>query len=619
MSSGKSWTKSLFVGLWTTLNFSRMLFLNIIFIIIVLVLLSVIFKDDNKITVPANSALVLKLVGNLVIEKEGVDPFTQFLEEAFEQEPENPEVLLQDVLLTIENAKQDRRIKALVLDLHGLGSAGLDKLEQIAVALEGFRESEKPIYAIGDYYSQNQYYLASRADHLYLNPMGFMMFEGYGRFGMYFKSAIEKLKAETHVFKVGTYKSAVEPYIRDDMSDAAKEANKAWLTAMWTQYKTSVAQARGLDVTHFDEELDVFLEKFEKAGGDFAQYALDFGWVDALKTREQALQEIVAVVGKDKNGMGYNAISYKNYLTVIKPVQLHMPNNIDKVAIVVAKGTILNGTKKPGQIGGDSTAELLRKARYDNTVKSVVLYVDSPGGSAFASEIIRQEVENLQAAGKPVVAVMSTYAASGGYWISAGADKILAAPSTITGSIGIFGMFLTFENTLDYLGVHTDGVGTTEFSGMGITKSLNPKVAAIMQRGIEHGYDQFISLVADKRNMGKEQVDQIAQGRVWIGDTALELGLVDELGYLEDGVKAAAELANLDTYDTQYIQKSLSKSELFWKELFQNASVSLEGAFKLEKSSTLLSLVKELTADIEAVAELNDPKGVYAYCLACEL
>jgi protease-4 len=619
MSSGKSWTKSLFVGLWTGLNFSRKLFLNIIFIVIFLGLISVFIKDDSKVTVPVNSALVLKLVGNVVIEKEGVDPFTKFLEEAFEQKDDNPEILLQDILLTIENAKQDRRIKVLVLDLHDLGNAGLDKLEQIAVALEDFKESNKPIYAIGDYYTQNQYYLASRADHLYLNPMGFMMFEGYGRFGMYFKSAIEKLKAETHVFKVGTYKSAVEPFIRDDMSEPAKEANKAWLTAMWTQYKASVAKARGLDVNNFDEELDVFLEKFEQVGGDFARYALDFGWVDALKTREQALQEIVAEVGEDKSGMGFNAISYNNYLKMIKPILPNMPSDIDKVAIVVAKGTILNGTKKPGQIGGDSTAQLLRKARYDDTVKSVVLYVDSPGGSAFASEIIRQEVENLQAVGKPVVAVMSTYAASGGYWISAGADKIIAAPSTITGSIGIFGMFLTFEKTLDYLGIHTDGVGTTEFAGMGITKTLDPKLAAIMQRGIEHGYDQFISLVADKRDMSKDQVDQIAQGRVWIGETALELGLVDELGYLENGVKTAAELANLDTYDTQYIQKTLSKSELFWKELLQNAAVTFEGAFQIEKSSTILSLVKEITADLEAVAKLNDPKGVYAYCLACEM
>ncbi|WP_299081566.1 signal peptide peptidase SppA [uncultured Paraglaciecola sp.] len=588
------------------------------FIVLFIALVSVFLKDDHKIMVPSDSALVLKLEGNLVIEKEAIDPLSEFMQEAFEQQNDNPEILLQDVLLTIENAKQDRRIKALVLDLHGLGGAGLDKLEQIAVALEGFKESHKPIFAIGDYFTQNQYYLASRADHLYLNPMGFMMFEGYGRFGTYFKSALEKLKAETHVFKVGTYKSAVEPYLRDDMSEAAKVANKAWLQEMWSQYKTSVAAARGLDVSNFDEELDVFLAKFEQSQGDFAQYALDYGWVDALKTREQAFQEIAAIVGTKQNHQGLNAISFKNYLGVINPPFPIINNSMDKVAVVVAKGSILNGTRKAGEIGGDSTAALLRKARYDDSVKSVVLYVDSPGGSAFASEIIRQEVENLQATGKPVVAVMSTYAASGGYWISAGADKIIAAPSTITGSIGIFGMFFTFENTLDYLGVHTDGVGTTEFANMGITKSLNPKFAAIMQRGIEQGYDQFISLVAEKRNMTKSQVDQIAQGRVWIGETALELGLVDELGYLDNGVKAAAELANLNTYDTQYIQRPMSKSELFWKELLTTASVSFKGAFVAEKSSTIINLVKEITADIEAVAKLNDPKGVYAYCLACE-
>ncbi|MGS2721292.1 signal peptide peptidase SppA [Paraglaciecola aestuariivivens] len=618
MSSGKSWTKSLFVGLWTGLNFSRKLFFNLIFIVICIVIISALMKDDNKIVVPLDSALILELNGDLVIEKQAVDPFSEFIEEAFEEEDDNPEVLLQDVLFSIENAKQDNRIKALVLDLHGLRRAGLDKLEQIALALEDFKLSEKPIFAVGDYFSQNQYYLASRADHLYLNPMGFMLFEGYGRYGTYFKSAIDKLKAKAHVFKVGTYKSAVEPYIRDDMSAEAKEANLAWLSGMWQQYKTSVAAARGLEVEDFDEKLDVFLRKFEQVEGDFAKYALEFGWVDELKTREQAFQEIASVVGTNESGLGYNAISFKNYLKIIKPVLPNVTNTLDKVAIVVAKGAILNGTQKPGKIGGDSTAKLLRKARLDDSVKSVVLYVDSPGGSSFASEIIRQEVENLQAAGKPVVAVMSTYAASGGYWISAGADSIIAAPTTITGSIGIFGMFLTFENSLDYLGISTDGVGTTEFSGMSIAKTLDPQLGAIIQRSIEHGYDQFISLVSDKRNMSKEQVDNIAQGRVWIGDTALELGLVDELGYLEDGVKKAAELANLDTYDTQYIKRSLSKQELFWRELFQHASVHLDGAFELEKSSALLKLVKQFSTDIEAAIALNDPKGVYAYCLTCE-
>jgi protease IV len=619
MSSERSWTKSLFIGLWSTLNFCRKLFFNLIFIVLFIGLLSILMKDNNKIIVPNDSALVLKLAGSIVIEKQGVDPFEEFMQEAFEDDNQDNEVLLQDVLLTIENAKQDNRIKVLVLDLHQLSSAGLDKLEQISQALENFKESGKPVYAIGDYFSQNQYYLASHADHLYLNPMGYMLFEGYGRYPTYYKSALEKIKAQTHVFKVGTYKSAIEPYIRDDMSDAAKEANHAWLSAIWSQYKNNVAKARGLSPLNFDEKLEDFMVKFEQAGGDFAQYALQNGWVDALKTRDQARQELIDLVGTNETGMSFKQISYRNYLKIINPSLPHLSNGMDKVGIVVAKGSILNGTQKPGEIGGDSTAELLRTARLDNSIKSVVLYVDSPGGSAFASEIIRQEVENLQNAGKPVVAVMSTYAASGGYWISAGADQIWAAPSTITGSIGIFGMFLTFENTLDYLGVHTDGVGTTDFSGFGITRSLDPRMGQILQRGIEHGYDQFISLVADKRHMSKEHVDSIAQGRVWIGETAKELGLVDELGYLQDGIIAAAKLANLERYDTQYVKRSLSSSELFWKELFSQASVFMDGAFKTKTQSPFMNFVKELTVDLDTATKFNDPMGVYSFCLECSL
>ena len=619
MSSGSSWTKSLFVGLWSILNFSRKLFFNLIFILLFIGFLSILMKDNNKIIVPNDSALVLKLAGSIVIEKRGVDPFEEFMQEAFENDNQDNEILLQDVLLTIENAKQDNRIKVLVLDLQQLSGAGLDKLEQISQALENFKESGKPVYAIGDNYSQNQYYLASHADHLYLNPMGFMLFEGYGRYPTYYKSALEKIKAQTHVFKVGTYKSAIEPYIRDDMSEAAKEANQAWLSAMWTQYKNNVAKARNLSPLNFDEKLEDFMVKFEQAGGDFAQYALQNGWVDALKTRDEVRQELIDLVGTNESGMSFKQISYRNYLKIISPSLPHLPNDMDKVGIVVAKGTILNGIQKPGDIGGDSTAELLVKARLDDSVKSVVLYVDSPGGSAFASEIIRQEVENLQKAGKPVVAVMSTYAASGGYWISAGADQIWAAPSTITGSIGIFGMFLTFENTLDYLGVHTDGVGTTDFAGFGITKTLDPRMGQILQRGIEHGYDQFISLVADKRDMSKEHVDTIAQGRVWIGETAKELGLVDEIGYLEDGIKAAAQLASLERYDTRYIQRSLSSREMFWKELFGQATVLMDGAFKTKTQSPFMAFVKELTVDIDTAAKFNDPMGVYSFCLECNL
>lgn len=617
MASGNSWTKSLFLGIWSVLNTTRKVFFNLIFLGLFIGLIVVLMGDDGKIIVPDDSALVLNLNGDLVIEQRTVDPFDEFMQQAFDQKEDNPEILLQDLILAIDNAKQDGRIKVLILDLHGLRSAGLDKLQQVASAIDSFKESEKPVYAIGDYFSQDQYYIASHADHLYLNPMGWMLLEGYGRYRMYYKDALDKLKATTHIFKVGTYKSAIEPYIRNEMSDAAREANQAWLDSLWSQYKQEVANARGFPADNFDDKIESFLSKFEASEGDFAKYALNNGWVDGLKTREEVRTELVSLVGKDESQMGYNSIGYKNYLRVIKPPFPLNQKSGDNIGIVVAKGTILNGNQKPGTIGGDSTAELLRQARLDDSIKAVVLQVDSPGGSAFASEIIRQEVENLKAAGKPVVASMSTYAASGGYWISASADQIWAAPSTITGSIGVFGMFMTFENTLNYVGVTTDGVGSTEFAGMGPTRKLDPRVGNMLQKSVEKSYDQFIGLVATERDMTKQAVDQIAQGRVWIGDTAKELGLVDELGHLEDAVKAAADLANLEKYDTKYVQKNLSARERFWKEFFGQASVVFAKAHLSESDSHLMTLVKQLVSNFESVAQFNDPKGTYVFCIEC--
>ncbi|WP_102796854.1 signal peptide peptidase SppA [Bowmanella denitrificans] len=619
MAAQKSMVRTLFGGIWSVLNFSRKLFFNLIFILIVVAIIIGIASEEGKIEVPKDSALILNLNGELVIEKTAVDPFAQFMQEAFEEKDENPEVLLRDVLFTIDNAKHDKRIKAMVLDLHGLQHGGLDKLQQIGDALDSFKESGKPIYAIGDYFSQEQYYLAAHANHLYMNPMGWMILDGYGRYRLYFKSMLEKLKATTHVFRVGTFKSAIEPFIRDDMSDAAKQANQAWLDALWSQYKADVAQARGMDVSNFDEKLDDFLAKFEQVGGDFAQYALENKWVDGLRNREEIRNELVAVVGEDKSARGYRHIGFKQYLQVINGPYLPMPKDTNNVGVVVAKGTILNGTQKAGTIGGDSTAALLRKARLDDSVKAVVLYVDSPGGSAFASEVIRQEVENIKAAGKPLVVSMSTYAASGGYWISAGADEIWAAPSTITGSIGIFGMFMTYENSLDYLGIHADGVGTTEFAGMSAVRALDPRIGEVIQRNIEHGYDQFITLVANERDMDKGKVDSIAQGRVWIGQTALELGLVDKLGYLDDAVSAAAELAGLEQYDTKYVERDLSPKEQFWNEFFGVASTWFGGALKSQSDGQLMGLVKQLVAEFDTFAKLNDPRGAYALCLPCEI
>ncbi|MEC8375602.1 MAG: signal peptide peptidase SppA [Pseudomonadota bacterium] len=620
MAAKGNWTKSLFIGLWTVLNFTRKLFFNIIFIVIFAgIIIAATSSDNDPLTVKANSALYLTLNGKLVIEKEGIDPFEQFLQDALGDEPDNPEVLVRDVVKVLENAQKDRRIKALVLDLHGLTGGGLDKLRVVAEAIDEFKTSEKPVYAIGDYFSQDQYYLAAHADNIYLNPMGGLMLEGYGRYGMYFKDMLEKLKVTTHIFRVGTYKSAVEPIMRNDMSEEAKEAEKQWLDGYWNQYKQDVAAARGIETSNFDETLEGLLGKFEAAGGDFAQYALENGWVDALKTREEVRQELIELVGEGDNRHGVNLTAYSTYLKVVNPPLPAIENNIDKVAIVVAKGTILDGDQKAGTIGGDSTARLLRKARLDDSVKAVVLQIDSPGGSAFASEIIRQEVLQLQQAGKPVVASMSTYAASGGYWIAASTDKIIASPSTITGSIGVFGMFMTYENSLDYIGVHSDGVGSTELTGFSVARPLAPEFGQILQRNVENTYGNFLSLVASSREMTVEEVDDVAQGRVWIGEDALELGLVDQLGTLEDAVSAAAEFAALEEYDTQYVQHSLSAQDLFWKEFFGQA-MTYVGKWQFSNAdSALVNEFKRVLKEFSVVNRLNDPKGTYVLCLPCDV
>ncbi|WDT84474.1 signal peptide peptidase SppA [Alteromonas sp. 009811495] len=620
MAAKGSWTKSLFIGLWTVLNFTRKLFFNIIFLVIFVgLIIAITSQDGDQLTVKSNSALFLTLNGQLVIEKESVDPFEQFIQESLGDQPENPEVLVRDVVKVLENAQKDRRIKALVLDLQGLRGGGLDKLRTVANAIDEFKTSEKPVYAIGDYFSQDQYYLAAHADHIYLNPMGGLMFEGYGRYGMYFKDMLEKLKVTTHIFRVGTYKSAVEPIMRNDMSEDAKRAEKQWLDGYWAQYKADVANARGIDEANFDETLQGLLDKFEAAGGDFAQYALEYNWVDALKTREEVRQELVELVGKDENQLGINYTAFNTYLKVVNPPMPVVNNDIDKVAIVVAKGTILDGNQKAGTVGGDSTAKLLRKARFDDNVKAVVLQIDSPGGSAFASEIIRQEVLELQRAGKPVIASMSTYAASGGYWIAASADRIIASPSTITGSIGVFGMFMTYENSLDYLGIHSDGVGSTELTGFSAARPLAPEFGQILQRNVENTYGNFLSLVSNARNMPVEEVDKVAQGRVWIGSDAIELGLVDQLGTLDDAVTAAAEMAELENFDTFYVQRTLSAQEIFWKEFFGQA-MAVVGKWQFANTDTaLVNELKRVLNEVSTVTKLNDPKGTYVLCLPCDV
>lgn len=602
----------------------RSVILNLLFICFVALIAVSIFGGDDKIKVPPTAALVLNLTGDLVEEKRWTDPIATAINESLGGQEDAPEVLVSDVVSVIKNATSDNRIQALVLDLSMLGGGSLDKMQLIGAAIEEFKASGKKVLAFGGYYGQNQYYLASYADEISLSPMGAVILEGYGSYPMYYKNALEKLNINTHVFRVGTYKSAVEPFLRNDMSDAAKEANVAWLNELWSDYKQQVAARRGFAADNFDETYAALLEKLQAAEGDLSQYAVNAGLVDNIKTREAFRRDLIAIVGENDNHT-YNHVTFGDYAKLVIPAKQFDNPLTDKVAIVVARGVIVDGSAKAGTIGGDSTAALLRQARHDDKVKAVVLRIDSPGGSAYASEIIGQEIRLLREAGKPVIASMGSVAASGGYWIAAPANEIWAAPTTITGSIGIFGLLHTAEEAMPKLGLNVDGVGTTELAGLSaglpLFKGLDPKAKDLFQLLIERGYTEFLTMVGENRNMTTTEVDSVAQGRVWTGSKALELGLVDKLGNINDAIKAAADKAGLSQYDVKVVKQELTPSEQMIKDLLGEAKAHgwlPQGSVSAEQK-LLGKLAKQLKQDFVLLNQFNDPNGVYSYCVSCSI
>ncbi len=613
MSDKPSTFKRILSIFWKLINGTRKVILNLFFFgFLILILVSIAGEETPE--VEQGSALVLDLSGSIVEQKRPIDPFDSAMFRGQDGE-KNKEILLAELISTIEKATTDERISAIVLDIGQLKGTGISKLQSIGDALTRFKASDKSVIANSNVYGQNQYFLASFADIIYLNPQGRVDIEGLSRYRLYYKSALDKLKVKAHVFRVGTFKSAIEPYIRDDMSDAAKEANNQLLTDIWSSYQQTVADNREINADTLNLSAERYFNELDKAEGLFSKMALNLGWVDKLATAEQFRLDMLKLFGKAKEGNQFKQISYGNYLAANKTFPI--PSTLDTVGVVVAKGTILNGKQAPGEIGGESLSAQLRKARFDDQVKAVVLRVDSPGGSAFASEQIRQEVLALKAAGKPIVVSMGSYAASGGYWISASSDYIYATPTTLTGSIGIFGMVATFEDSLAEIGVHTDGVSTTPWNTLSLTKGLSPEMTQVFQRHIERGYHDFISLVATERDMTLEQVDNIAQGRVWSGKKALELGLVDELGDLEQAISKAAELAKLDKFDTKVIEQELTPQEQLIQELFASAVTYLPTS---SSSNGLLSQVIEQWQQVEKeFSAFDDPNNVYLYCENCSL
>ncbi|HCE1480353.1 TPA: signal peptide peptidase SppA [Vibrio parahaemolyticus] len=605
----------IFKGIWKSITFIRLALANLIFLLMIAVFyFAFTYTGEGRPVIEKESALVMNLSGPIVEQRRYVNPMDSVAGSLLGNEMPKENVLF-DIVDTIRYAKDDAKVSGLVLALRDLPETNLTKLRYIAKALNEFKASGKPVYAVGDFYNQSQYYLASYADKVYMAPDGGVLIKGYSAYSMYYKTLLEKLDVSTHVFRVGTYKSAIEPFIRDDMSDAAKESATRWVTQLWSAFVDDVTTNRNINAKVLNPTMEELLTEMKSVDGDLAQLAVKMGLVDELATRQDIRTLFAKEFGSDGKD-SYNAISYYDYLETIRP-DYTLANH--DIAVVVASGAIMDGQQPRGTVGGDTVASLLRQARNDEKVKAVVLRVDSPGGSAFASEVIRNEVEALKKAGKPVVVSMSSLAASGGYWISMSADKIVAQPTTLTGSIGIFSVITTFEKGFSKLGINTDGVGTSPFSGDGITTGLSEGASQAFQLGIEHGYKRFISLVGSNRDMTVEEVDKVAQGRVWTGQDALSFGLVDQMGDFDDAVELAAKLANVTDYGIYWVEEPLSPTELFLQEFMNQVKVSLgvDATSLLPKS--LQPVAQQFEQDASLLQSFNDPKGQYAFCLNCQV
>jgi protease-4 len=563
--------------------------------------------------VPRSAALVLAPEGELV-EQLATDPVRR----AFGQASGGPapETLLKDVIDAIQMAKGDSRIKLIVLELGNLAPSGLSKLQEVGSALREFRAAGKRVVAAADSMDQTQYYLAAQAGEVYLDPLGLVYVDGFSYYRMFLKDAIEKLGVDVNVFRAGTFKSYTDQFSRSDMAPSEREESSVWLDALWNAYSQDVTRARSMPPNALSEYIAQEPAALAAVNGDAAKLALQRGLVTALKSRRQLADELKSLVGEDQDNHSFNAIGMSPYLSAMRAKHVLKSKSDARVGIVVASGEILDGHQPPGTIGGESTADLLRQARYDTTVKAVVLRVDSPGGSMFASEQILREVQALRKAGKPVVVSMSTYAASGGYYISAAANQIFASPTTLTGSIGVFSVVPTFQHTLEKLGVKVDGIGTTPLAGdMRMERTLGPAARQILQTSVEHAYAEFLTRVGEGRKKSVTEVDKIAQGRVWAGMDAQRIGLVDTLGGLKDASDAAAKLAEMGSeYEAEYIESEMTLREEL---LMQLRSESLQMARMMGLVAPRSELDRALDPVLEqarSIARLNDPRGLYAYC-----
>jgi protease-4 len=601
-------------GILTLYRWIRSAFFNLLFIVLLLAILSSLFSSETFEITPG-SALVIAPNGYLVEQRSQVDSFSDLLG----GNPARHEIPLQDMLDVIDIAADDDEISAIVLRLDALQNASLNMLHDIGQALSAFKSSGKPVFAVADNLSQSQYYLASFADEILLNEMGLVNLEGFSSYQFYFAEAIEKLGINVHIFRVGEYKSAVEPFELNGMSEAARENYEQLLGERWQFYLENVGAQRQLTPEQINDLINNQDQYLAEVNGDSAQLALRNGLVDQVTSRPGMRDYLISRIAPNADNSNFLQVAFEAYLAKRRPPFNAIPAS-NQVGVIVASGTILDGQGEAGSIGGDSLSILIRQARDDANIKALVLRIDSPGGSAYASEVIRQQLLDFKQSGKPLLVSMGGVAASGGYWIATAADQIWASEGTITGSIGIFGIIPGFSESLARLGIYTDGVGTTEQAGaLSLVREMPESTRNAIQLIIEKGYERFLTIVAEARNMSTEDVDAIGQGRVWSALAAQQFGLVDNIGDLEAAVAAAADQAGLERYQTRVIAEPPSAAELFLRNL--SDSLNVRSWFAAEQplmANTLINeLYRELDQELGLFLQLNDPGNLYLQCFVC--
>ena len=599
--------------LWNGVTRIRVALSNLLFIGVV-VFLFLALRGNAPEPLPQRAALLLNPVGAVVEQRAYTEPLAALFGQPLSRERE---VLLADMVDAVMLARDDPRITALVMELGQLYGIGTSKTGEVAEAVAEFRAAGKPVIAWADGLNQSQYLLAAEADTVVIHPMGSVLLEGFANYQWYFADALEKLSVNVHVFKAGEFKAVAEPWLRNDMSGGTRQISERWLNSAWSHYTGSVESRRSLASGAVDRYVNQFAERAESARGNLARIALESGLVDKVLTRSEANAYIADVVGATDDSGAYEAIEFERYLQRTWPRRT-VGIGAAQVATIVGRGNILDGEQPPGAIGGESLGALIAEAAEDPDIAAIVLRLDTGGGGTFASELIRQKVLEARQTGKPVVVSMGSVAASGGYWIASAADEIWATPTTVTGSIGVFGAIPTFEGLLDRAGIHTDGVGTTDVAGaFRGDRPLQPQVSSAFQSTVDYYYELFVGHIAEGRELPRDDVYALATGGVFLGRHAQELGLVDHIGSRRDAEAAAARLAGLgEEWEAILYEEPPSARELFLRRLAGNAAGVLSGDTR-PWQQLLDSWAAPLETSLQILERFGDPNGVYAHCLIC--